>query len=189
MANERPPPLWTLIFLQWTFLQNKPSQLPPSLYKRTLSSFVLQTCLWSVTVCLFQIAMPMLFLKNSILLAELLTSFFQRADISWCQKWDLNPWGTNNFQNHEQKPLESFELSASMGHLPFGSLSILSELSSLLLVEISDFIWDSFSWRHFGEYWKFVYGTSGFEVWGFNSLISLRRVLLQNYDSASNGPS
>lgn len=78
MANERPPPLWTLIFLQWTFLQNKPSQLPPSLYKRMLSSFVLQTCLWFVIVCLFQIAIPMLFLKNSILLAELLTSFFQR---------------------------------------------------------------------------------------------------------------
>lgn len=50
--------------------------------------------------------------------------FLSKADISWCQKWDLNPWGTNNFQNHEQKLLESFELSASMGHLPFGSLSI-----------------------------------------------------------------
>jgi len=91
-ARERPPRLpppashweatttWTLIFLQRTLVQNSPSQLPSFLFKRMLSSFVLETCLWCTTVCLSWIAISLLFWINSILLAELLLFLFQNVD-------------------------------------------------------------------------------------------------------------
>lgn len=76
-AREKLPPLE---LFQWTSVQNSPSQIPSFLYKRMLSSFVLQTCLWFAIVCLSWIAISLLFRINSILLAELLLFLFQNVD-------------------------------------------------------------------------------------------------------------
>ena len=67
-AAGQPLPLWTPTLLQWTFLQNSPSQLPPFLYKRTFFSFTLQTCLWYAIVCISRIAIPLLVPNKLILL-------------------------------------------------------------------------------------------------------------------------
>lgn len=65
-ANAKLLPLWTLVWLQWTFFQNIPSQPPPFFYKKMLSSFVLQICLWLTIISLSQIAIPLLFLNKLI---------------------------------------------------------------------------------------------------------------------------
>lgn len=50
-----------LFFSPLNFSSKQPSQFPPFLYKKTLSSLVVQTCLWLAIVCVFQIAIRLLF--------------------------------------------------------------------------------------------------------------------------------
>jgi len=68
----------------------------------------------------------------------------KKIDIPWCQKWDLK------VMKHPQtcmwyslKPLVPFNLIGY--YLPFGSVSLLWDSSSILLVELSNFTWDLFS--------------------------------------------
>lgn len=56
------------------FFKTAPSKTAPLLYKGMLL-FVLSTCLWFITVCMFQIALPLLF-SNKLIFASKITSYF-----------------------------------------------------------------------------------------------------------------
>ena len=81
-ANEKPPQPQTPALLPWTSAQNRPSQLPPFLYKSSLLSFVLWICLQFTIVCLSHTVTPGLFLDKPI--CSLITSavYFLRLTLA-----------------------------------------------------------------------------------------------------------
>lgn len=79
LAKEMPPQPRTLTRLPRTYVQNNPSTpiLPAS---RTLLCFVLRTCLWLITVCVYVLWFFYYSGVNLILLAQLLTFSLVKVD-------------------------------------------------------------------------------------------------------------
>lgn len=128
-ASEKPLPFpspasqweatttWTLLFLQWTFVQSNPSQLPSFLYERMLSSYVLWTCPWFTIVCLSWITISLLFRINLILLAELLIFLFQNVDSSPARQ------GLNLFSTWEIECIKFYIVKLELGAYLFKMVS------------------------------------------------------------------